>query len=59
MSSSRQMPGNFKQEHGIHPNLESIARAKPWLGYFSDDYQMTSTIIRVAITDASGRPSIK
>ncbi|KAF5594855.1 hypothetical protein FPANT_4741 [Fusarium pseudoanthophilum] len=37
MSSSRQMPGNFKQEHSIHPNLESIATAKLWLAYFSDD----------------------
>ncbi|RKK69709.1 hypothetical protein BFJ69_g12493 [Fusarium oxysporum] len=57
MSSSRQMPGNFKQEHGIHPNLESIASAKLWLGHFSDDHQMTSTSFASRLPTRLGDPA--
>ncbi|KAG7412420.1 hypothetical protein Forpe1208_v009189 [Fusarium oxysporum f. sp. rapae] len=57
MSSSRQMPGNFKQEHGVHPNLESIASAKLWLGHFSDDHEMTSTSFASRLPTRLGDPA--
>ncbi|ENH61995.1 hypothetical protein FOC1_g10014949 [Fusarium oxysporum f. sp. cubense race 1] len=59
MSSSRQMPGNFKQEHGIHPH-----QVKAGVGYLSLQVPGNTKISRcvprnipVASLTRSGAPS--